>query len=125
VAGLVAVAALGAGGYELAASRHAATTAPPPVPRIAPATGRTLAGAPLQRARCTDWRASGSSQRLAAVQGLTMMIGGPTPAGPATVLTDAEAFRLFDDACATRVARHFALFELYVRAAGFHSYLPR
>jgi hypothetical protein len=80
----------------------------------------TLAGAPLQRARCEQWLVASPSQRLDAVRGITSTIGGPsTTGGVGTTLTDAQALGLFNRTCATRAARGFALYLIYARAAAY------
>ena len=80
-----------------------------------------IGGVPLQRARCAQWRTGAPAQRLAVVRALAQTVGGPSGTARGTTLTGAEAFGLFDQACASRVARHFLLYELYIRAAGFRS----
>lgn len=80
----------------------------------------TLAGAPLQRARCEHWLVAQPSQRLDAVRGITANIGAAsTGGGVGTTLTDAQALGLFNRACANREARGFALYLIYARAAAF------
>jgi hypothetical protein len=80
----------------------------------------TLAGAPLQRARCEHWLAAPPAQRLDAVHGITSTMGGPsTSGGVGTTLTDAQAIGLFNRTCATRAARGFALYLIYARAAAY------
>ena len=107
-AGLTALAIGGCGG-------HAA--APPPKP-LPPAT---IGGKPLQQARCVQWRSGTPAQRAAVVRALAGVVGGPTGSARGSTLTTGEAYRLFDRACASRIARHFLLYELYTRAAGFRS----
>jgi hypothetical protein len=88
----------------------------------APRTGDALiGGVPLQRARCVQWRAGSAGERHAIVRALAADVGAPSGTGRGTTLTEGEAFRLFDRACASRIARHFLLYELYIRAAGFRT----
>jgi hypothetical protein len=87
---------------------------------ISPGYNGTLAGAPLQRARCEHWLRAGPSQRLDAVRGLTSTVGGASSSGGVgTTLTDAQAIALFDRTCATRATRGFVLYIIYARAAAF------
>ncbi|MEA2403752.1 MAG: hypothetical protein QOE08_399 [Thermoleophilaceae bacterium] len=80
----------------------------------------TLAGAPLQRARCEQWIVASPAERLDAVRGITSTVGGPsTTGGVGTTLTDAQALDLFNRTCATRAARGFALYIIYARAAAY------
>jgi hypothetical protein len=85
-------------------------------------SGERIGGTPLQQARCRDWGRAPEAQREAAVSALKVVVGGRTPAGPAQTLTRDEAFRLFDRTCRAPVAQGFLLYELYIRAAGFHSF---
>ena len=56
---------------------------------------------------------------------LSHSVGGATPYGVGTTLTTSQARTLFDNACSSPIAQHWLLYELYIRAAGFHRYLPR
>ena len=111
-AGLTALAIIAAGcggGYASPAAK----------PR--PAVRAEIGGLPLQQARCVQWRAGTPAQRAAVVRALAGVVGGPTGTGRGGTLTEGQAFELFDRACASRVARHFLLYELYTRAAGFRT----
>ena len=92
--------------------------------------GPSLPGRPASRwwEGCRSSRRAASSgwpplsrERDRALDALHGVVGGPTPYGPATALTRAEAERLFDRTCANPIARNFLLYELYTRAAGFRS----
>jgi hypothetical protein len=123
VAAALAAAVLAAGG--VAAFEHAGTARAPrpaPAPRLETAL---LGGVALQQASCSDWLAAPAAQRSAAITALTAAVGGMTPSGPATTLSPAEADGLFGRWCSSPIARHFLLYELYIRAAGFRSALPR
>jgi hypothetical protein len=114
---LLATAALSAA--ALAASLplvHGGSSSGPAAPGLA-----LVGGMPLQQARCEQWLAAGQAERDRALSALHGVVGGPTPFGPATALTHDEAERLFDRRCASPVAQHFLLYELYTRAAGFRS----
>jgi hypothetical protein len=80
-----------------------------------------IGGVPLQQARCVQWRSGTAGQRGAVVRALAGVVGGPSGAARGTTLGEGEAFRLFDHACASRIARHFLLYELYTRAAAFRT----
>jgi hypothetical protein len=82
-----------------------------------------IGGVPLQQARCEQWLAGSDAERKAVVRALAGVVGGPTPGGRGTTLASGEAQRLFDHACASPVARGFLLYELYIRAAGFRSFM--
>lgn len=112
VAVAIAAALALTGSDDPAPVRHARTA--PPVTLIG--------GVSLQQARCKQWRAGSPAARRAILGALAGVVGGPTPDGPATTLTSAEAQRLFDRACARPMARGFLLYELYIRAAGFRSF---
>ena len=80
-----------------------------------------IGGVPLQRARCAQWRTGAPAQRLAVVRTLAQTVGGPSGTARGTTLGDDEALALFARACVSPLARHFLLYELYIRAAGFRS----
>jgi hypothetical protein len=84
-----------------------------------------IGGVPLQQARCAQWTAGSAAERHRTLDALAYVVGGPTPYGPATKLSDSQATALFDRACSSSIANGFLLYELYVRAAGYRSYLPR
>jgi len=113
VAGTLAVALVAAG----SADRGGA--APPEAPRLVVVHGRSL-----QSARCTQWRAASPAQRRALTRVLAATVGGPSGSGRGTTLPDDRAATLFDRACASPVARHFLLYELYTRAAAFNLLAP-
>jgi hypothetical protein len=84
-----------------------------------------IGGVPLQQARCAQWVAGSAAERRDTLAALASVVGGPTQYGPATRLSDPQATALFDRACSSRIANGFLLYELYIRAAGYRSYLPR
>lgn len=85
------------------------------------ATPVRIDGVSLQSANCTNWWAAGEAERGRAIDALTRSIGGSTPYGPGTTLPDAKVHALFDRVCAPTFTRHFMLYEIYIRAAGFKS----
>jgi hypothetical protein len=119
-AGLVLALALAAGA-ALVATRDA-------VHRTAPAArgyDGVLAGAPLQRARCSNWHAASSAERVHAVQALSATIGGAsTSGGVGTTLSDAQVGGLFDRVCSTPQTANFVLYLIYARAAAFSRHGP-
>jgi hypothetical protein len=84
-----------------------------------------IGGVPLQSARCVQWNAGTAAEREKVAAALSYSVGGATPYGPGTTLSSAQALSLFDHACSSAIARHWLLYELYIRAAGFHAYVPR
>jgi hypothetical protein len=78
----------------------------------------------LQAANCVQWRAIDRDRRLATVRAMTRAVGGPTNGGRGATLPDERAYRLFENVCRNYFARHFLLYELYNRAAGFQSLGP-
>jgi hypothetical protein len=113
VAVLVLGAAVGLGAQQLLGTGAIKTHANAPVALL---NGRTL-----QQARCAQWLTASASERSATIAALRGVVGGPTPWGPATTLTAAEATTLFRRTCSHGYARNFLLYELYTRAAGFRS----
>jgi hypothetical protein len=80
-------------------------------------------GQTLQQARCSDWLVATAAEKQAAVTALTAIVGGPTEyrGVRGTTLTRPEAYQLMTNACSSRIARNFLLYELYIRAAAFRS----
>jgi hypothetical protein len=85
------------------------------------ARAAVIGGATLQRARCSQWRSGTLAQQRAIIRALAASVGGPSGNARGTTLDEPQAFGLFDRACANPVARHFLLYELYIRAAAFRS----
>jgi hypothetical protein len=108
---LLALALAGALALTGGGAEHAAGPTVPP----------RIDGVSLQSANCTNWWAASEAERGAAIDGLTRSIGGPTPYGPGTTLPHGRVHALFDRVCAPGFTRHFLLYEIYVRAAGFSS----
>jgi hypothetical protein len=82
-------------------------------------------GVPLQSARCVQWNAASGTERGRVAAALAHSVGGATPYGNGTTLSTSQAQGLFDRACASPIAQYWLLYELYIRAAGFHRYVPR
>ena len=51
-------------------------------------------------------------------------VGGPSGNARGTTLPGDRAAALLDRACASPIARHFLLYELYTRAAAFNTLAP-
>ncbi len=100
-------------------------SAPAPSPhRTAAAYHGLIGGVPLQQARCEQWNAGSGAERDMVVGALAYSVGGGTPYGPGSTLAANQAHGLFARACANPIAQHWLLYELYIRAAGFRSYVP-
>ena len=82
-------------------------------------------GVPLQSAQCAHWNAASDAERGQVSAALSHSVGGATPYGSGTTLSTGETAALFDRACASPIAQHWLLYELYIRAAGLRSYAPR
>jgi hypothetical protein len=100
-------------------------TAPHPVAKVRPGYNGLIGGMPLQSAHCVQWNAGTAGERDRVAAALSASVGGATPYGPGTTLTSSQAHTLFDNACANPIAQHWLLYELYIRAAGFRSYMQR
>jgi hypothetical protein len=115
----VALAALALAGAAALLARD-----PAPAPAPAPAVKSDLAvigGKPLQQASCEEWLHGTADERAAVIATLRRTAGGGTPYGPGATLTTADAYALFERACARPYARGFLLYELYNRSAAFQS----
>jgi hypothetical protein len=95
---------------------------PAATPAAKPYAG-LIGGVPLQSARCEQWLAGSGAERNKVAAALAHSVGGATPYGRGTTLSTGEAQALFDRACANPIAAHWLLYELYIRAAGFRSYV--
>jgi hypothetical protein len=117
IAAAAAVAAvLAAAALLLPRGDHARPARPPAPTRVA-----LIGGSTLQSARCAQWRSGTLAQQRAIVRALAATVGGPSGNARGTTLSEPEAFGLLNRACANPVARHFVLYEIYIRAAGFKS----
>jgi hypothetical protein len=77
---------------------------------------------------CADWRKAGSTMRTRLLARLNRFTGGPVQGtrtiGYGTVLPTQQAATFFDNQCAPRYAKSFALYKLYGSAAGFAGVTP-
>jgi hypothetical protein len=121
--GVAAFLAALATGVVIAAALLAAP-APPAKPVTAGYNG-LIGGVPLQSARCAQWNAGSGAEKDRVAAALAHSVGGGTPYGPGTTLSTSQAHTLFDNACASPIAQNWLLYELYIRAAGFRSYVPQ
>jgi hypothetical protein len=116
LAALVAALALLGGGIAVALLSSAGS---------APAAGSArsplamIGGKPLQQASCEDWMRGSADERAAVVAALKSNVGGATPYGRGTTLSNADAYALFARACARPYAAGFMLYVVYARAAAF------
>jgi hypothetical protein len=83
-------------------------------------------GQPISLADCNDWEQANTEQRLGTIKQLKGFAGGPvvgnnasSPSGTGSVLTDEDAYDLFNGWCGQSFARGFKLYKLYERAAAF------
>jgi hypothetical protein len=95
-----------------------------PAPAAAKSALQVIGGKPLQQATCQQWNAGSADERAAVLDALKATVGGPTPYGPGTTLTDAQAYALFARACTPAYARGFMLYIIYSRAAAYQ-YVPQ
>lgn len=97
-----------------------------------PAAPERPAGLPadfnLQVFDCEGWNKASEPVRRYVIRRLHELsndqITGPTVEGRGSVLTDAEAYQLFESSCASRRARGFVLYKLYAYARGFRGRGP-
>ena len=78
---------------------------------------------------CADWNRADLQTQLATVAAIRDFVGGQVTAeagaaGTGTVLDDEQAYEFFDQYCEQGIARHFLLYKLYGRAAGFAGQAP-
>jgi hypothetical protein len=88
---------------------------------VAPYDG-VVEGDPLQRVTCATWRRAGGTDRREVLAGLAGTVGGAsTTGGVGATLPSRVASGVLDQQCATRATRHFLLYVIYARAAGFRA----
>jgi hypothetical protein len=77
---------------------------------------------------CDDWKAADTDGRLAALEALTAVVGGPIVGedanGSGRVLREEDGYRLLDRMCEPEYAAGFLLYKVYGRAAGFAGVAP-
>jgi hypothetical protein len=110
---IVAACAASLGGCG-ASAKHTASK-PPPIP--------------LATFNCGQWTAARADIRQTVLDELHGFYGGPVSGkrhtqAYGTVLSDAEATRLFNTYCARSYAGNFTLYKLYARAAAFAGGAP-
>ena len=96
-----------------------------PATQAAAAYNGLIGGVALQNAHCIQWNAGSDAERDRVAAALAGSVGGATPYGRGTTLSTSQTHTLFDNACASPIAQNWLLYELYIRAAGFRSYVPR
>jgi hypothetical protein len=89
-------------------------------------------GEPINLADCHDWNQADTEQRLGTIKELEGFAGGPvvgnnasSPSGRGSVLSDQQAYDLFNNYCKPEFARGFKLYKLYERAAAFAGHQPQ
>jgi hypothetical protein len=107
--------ALALGGCGAGASMDRAST---PAQRI-----------PLATFNCGEWSVARADIRQTVLDELHGFYGGPVSGkrrtqAYGTVLSDAEATRLFDTYCSRSYAGHFTIYKIYARAAAFVGTAP-
>jgi hypothetical protein len=101
----------------------------------APPAGVAGVGAPgltpstrIEVFTCADWNRADLQTQIQTVARIRDFIGGQVTgagaAGSGTVLDDEQAYSFFDQYCEQDLARHFLLYKLYGRAAGFAGQAP-
>jgi len=80
-------------------------------------------GVPARLASCADWRRASPSQRRQTIREIRRFAGGqveaPAGQGHGAVLTETQAYTLFQHYCRYAFASQFKLYKLYTRAAAF------
>jgi hypothetical protein len=101
----------------------------------APPAGVAGVGAPgltpgtrIEVFTCADWNRADLQTQIQTVASIRDFIGGQVTgagaSGSGTVLDDERAYDFFDQYCEQELARHFLLYKLYGRAAGFAGQAP-
>ena len=97
------------------------SSSPSPAAASAHADLALIGGKPLQQASCEDWLRASANERAAVIATLKRDVGGATPYGRGSTLSEADAYSLFTRACAPAYASGFLLYVIYTRAASFQN----
>lgn len=79
--------------------------------------GEETAGSVAQLAQCRDWNRGGEAEKLATIEDIRSQVSLQDSGFEAPPLSDDEAMKLFDNACAASYAQGFRLYILYARGA--------
>ena len=79
--------------------------------------GEDTAGSVAQLAQCRDWNRGDRAEKLATIEDIRNQVNRPDSDFDAPPLSDDEAMKLFDGACAAPYAQGFRLYILYARGA--------
>jgi hypothetical protein len=74
-----------------------------------------------READCADWNEATADERGTLIDSLEQVEGAPTTGGTPAVLSDEQAYNLFESYCSQSFARAFKLYKLYARAAAFQA----
>ena len=88
------------------------------------AVGEMRVGSVASLAVCGDWRTADRDERLATIDDIRRTINLKDTPTPTPELTDAQAAKVFDQACAERYAAGFRLYKLYAHASAFQRLVP-
>lgn len=81
--------------------------------------GAVLGGSVATLAQCSDWSGGSTPRKLATIEDIRAQLNRDDAGIDAPPLSDDEATKLFDRACANTYAQGFRLYVIYARAAGF------
>ncbi|MDX8151284.1 hypothetical protein SK069_06760 [Patulibacter brassicae] len=119
------VALLCAGGLAVAGCGGDDGASAPPVSGAGP---NGLDARAMSTYDCDDWKAADADGRLAALEALHHLVGGPIVGedanGSGRVLAEEDGYRLLDRICKPDYAAGFLLYKVYGRSAGFAGVAP-
>lgn len=113
------------GGLAIAGCGGSSEAGAPPVSGAGP---NGLDARAMATYDCDDWQAADADGRLAALEALHAVVGGPIVGedanGSGRVLREEDGYRLLDRMCEPDHAAGFLLYKVYGRAAGFAGVAP-
>jgi hypothetical protein len=81
--------------------------------------GKVRANSTAQFATCHDWRKGTEEQRYATIKDIRLQFAPQSVDAPGSVLSDQEAYRIFQKTCAADFSVSLRLYKLYARAQAY------
>jgi hypothetical protein len=81
--------------------------------------GKVRANSTAQFASCGDWRKGTEEERYATIKDIRLQFAPQSVDAPGSVLSDQEAYRIFQKTCAADFSVSLRLYKLYARAQAY------
>lgn len=87
--------------------------------------GELRAGSAAELTHCADWNSGSSADKFATVENIRQSLVPRDKAEFEDVISDEDAYEMFEAACSRGFAQSFRLYKLYTKANAFGSIAPR